>query len=150
MPTFSRFPRYFMEVAHWCSIRRAAEALHVSASAIDRQILKAEQALGVQLFERLPSGLRLTRAGELLLVDVRRWEKSFQRTLEQLDELKGLRRGHVEIAMIDALSEGIVVDRPRCPCRSGFSRDRFLPAPARVCDFERSWSSPRIPSSARE
>lgn len=110
MPTFSRFTRYFTEVAHWRSIRRAAEALHVSASAIDRQILKAEQELGVQLFERLPSGLRLTSAGELLLVDVRRWEKSYQRTLEQFDELKGLRRGHVEIAMIDALSEGIVVD----------------------------------------
>ncbi|MCC4593612.1 LysR family transcriptional regulator [Xanthomonas campestris pv. cannae] len=110
MLTFSRFTRYFMEVAHWRSIRRASEALHVSASAIDRQILKAEQELGVQLFERLPGGLRLTSAGELLLVDMRRWEKSYQRTLELFDELKGLRRGHVEIAMIDALSEGIVVD----------------------------------------
>ncbi|KLD78135.1 LysR family transcriptional regulator [Xanthomonas hyacinthi] len=110
MPTFSRFTRYFMEVAHWRSIRRASEALHVSASAIDRQILKAEEKLGVQLFERLPGGLRLTSAGELLLVDARRWEKSYRRVLEQFDELKGLRRGHVEIAMIDALSEGIVVE----------------------------------------
>jgi DNA-binding transcriptional LysR family regulator len=110
MLTFSRFTRYFMEVAHWRSIRRAAEALHVSASAIDRQILKAEQELGVQLFERLPGGLRLTSAGELLLVDARRWEKSYRRTLEQFDELKGLRRGHVDIAMIDALGDGIVIE----------------------------------------
>ena len=38
---------------------------------IDRQILKAEEELGAQLFERLPGRLRLTAAGELLLVDVR-------------------------------------------------------------------------------
>ncbi|MCT7341163.1 LysR family transcriptional regulator [Pseudomonas aeruginosa] len=41
--TFSRFTRYFMEVARLGSLRRAAEVLHVSASAIDRQILLAEQ-----------------------------------------------------------------------------------------------------------
>ncbi len=89
-------------------IRKASDVLHVSASAIDRQILKAEEELGAQLFERLPGRLRLTAAGELLLVDVRGWEKAYARTLERFDELKGLRRGHVEIAMIDALSEGVV------------------------------------------
>ncbi|TBU91965.1 LysR family transcriptional regulator [Phytopseudomonas dryadis] len=108
MPTLSRFTRYFIEVAQRGSIRKAAETLHVSASAIDRQILKAEDDLGVKLFERLPGGLRLTAAGELMLVTARQSEKAFQRTLEQLDELQGLRRGHVDIAMIDALSEGFV------------------------------------------
>ncbi|TBV04013.1 LysR family transcriptional regulator [Stutzerimonas kirkiae] len=108
MLAFSRFTRYFIEVARLGSIRKASETLHISASAIDRQILRAEAELGTQLFERLPSGLRLTAAGELLLADARRWEKGFRRTLEQFDELKGLRRGHVEIAMIDALSEGLL------------------------------------------
>lgn len=108
MLTFSRFTRYFIEVARCGSIRKASEVLHVSASAIDRQILRAEAELGAQLFERLPGRLRLTAAGELLLVDVRQWEKAYTRTLERFDELKGLRRGHVEIAMIDALSEGMV------------------------------------------
>ncbi len=110
MLTFSRFTRYFIEVARCGSIRKASEVLHVSASAIDRQILKAEEEFGAQLFERLPGRLRLTAAGELLLVEARQWEKSFSRTLERFDELKGLRRGHVEIAMIDALSEGMVAE----------------------------------------
>jgi DNA-binding transcriptional LysR family regulator len=57
--TFSRFTRYFMEVARLGSLRRAAEVLHVSASAIDRQILLAEQKYETALFERLPSGMRL-------------------------------------------------------------------------------------------
>ncbi|WP_455917718.1 LysR family transcriptional regulator [Pseudomonas cerasi] len=105
---FSRFTRYFIEVANHRSIRRAAEVLHVSASAIDRQILKVEEELGVPLFERLPSGLRLTSAGELVLANARQWQKEYTRTREQIDEMQGLRRGHVEIGLIDALSEGFV------------------------------------------
>jgi DNA-binding transcriptional LysR family regulator len=87
---------------------QAAEVLHVSASAIERQILQAEKALNAQLFEMLPSGLKLTAAGELLFSDLRRWSKEYSRTVERVDELRGLRRGHVGIALIDALSEGIV------------------------------------------
>lgn len=109
MLAFSRFTRYFIEVARCGSIRKASDVLHVSASAIDRQILKAEEELGAQLFERLPGRLRLTAAGELLLVDARQWEKAYARTLERFDELKGLRRGHVDIATIDALSEGLAM-----------------------------------------
>lgn len=107
---FSRFTRYFLEVARHRSIRQAAEVLHVSASAIDRQILKVEEELGVPLFERLPSGLRLTSAGELVLANARQWQKDYARTREQIDEMQGLRRGHVEIGLIDALSEGIVAE----------------------------------------
>ena len=107
---FSRFTRYFLEVAKHRSIRRAAQVLHVSASAIDRQILKVEEELGVPLFERLPSGLRLTSAGELVLANARQWQKDYARTREQIDEMQGLRRGHVEIGLIDALSEGMVAE----------------------------------------
>lgn len=106
MLVFSRFARYFAEVARLGSLRRAAEALHVSASAIDRQILMAEQEYGAALFERLPGGMRLTAAGELLLGDLRRWRKEYARTLERFDELQGLRRGHVSLACMNALSTG--------------------------------------------
>jgi DNA-binding transcriptional LysR family regulator len=108
MLPFSRFNRYFQEVANRGSLRKAAEALHVSASAIDRQIIQAEQALDIKLFERLPAGLKLTAAGELMLDDVRRWQKEYARTVERVDELRGLRRGHVGVALVNALSEGII------------------------------------------
>jgi DNA-binding transcriptional LysR family regulator len=108
MLPFSRFNRCFQEVASQGSLRRAAEVLHVSASAIDRQIIQAERALDIKLFERLPTGLKLTAAGELMLDDLRRWRKEYARTVERLDELRGLRRGHVGIALIDALSEGVI------------------------------------------
>lgn len=110
MLPFSRFARYFIEVAQSGSLRKAAEELHVSASAIDRQILLAERELETELFERLPSGLKPTAAGELLLDDLRRWRKEYRRTLERFDELQGMRRGHVSIALIDALSDGLVAN----------------------------------------
>jgi DNA-binding transcriptional LysR family regulator len=108
MLPFSRFASYFVEVAQAGSLRKAAEELHVSASAINRQILLAERELDTELFERLPAGLKLTAAGELLLHDLRRWRKEYSRTVERFDELQGMRRGHVSIAVIDALSEGMV------------------------------------------
>lgn len=108
MLPFTRFARYFIEVAKQGSLRRAAEVLHVSASAIDRHLLLAEEELGVALFERLPSGMRLTAAGEVLLADIQRWHKEYARTLERFDDLQGLRRGHVSIALMDALASALV------------------------------------------
>ena len=52
--------RYFMAVAEAGSIRRAAERVDVSASAVNRQILKFEEYWGPPLFERHIDGLRLT------------------------------------------------------------------------------------------
>ena len=64
--------RYFDQVARLGSIRRAAEALHVASSAVNRQIIKLEEEIGTPLFERLRSGVRLTAAGEVLLRHVAR------------------------------------------------------------------------------
>ena len=57
MPLMTTALRYFDEVARQGSIRRAADQLHVAASAVNRQILKLEDELGVPLFERLPRKL---------------------------------------------------------------------------------------------
>ena len=108
MPTFSRFLRYFMAVGRLGSIRKAADELHVSASAIDRQILNAEAQFGMPLFERLPTGLRLTAAGEVLMAAGSRWQKGLGELRAQLQDLQGLKRGHVDIAIIDALTKGYV------------------------------------------
>ncbi|MET0371072.1 MAG: LysR family transcriptional regulator [Sphingobium sp.] len=108
MPAFSRFLRYFMTVGRLGSIRKAAEELNVSASAIDRQILNAESDLGMPLFERLPSGLRLTAAGEIMMAAGGNWQKGLAEVRGRIEDLRGLKRGHVTIAIIDALAKGYV------------------------------------------
>ena len=106
MPAFSRFLRYFMTVGRLGSIRKAADELNVSASAIARQILNVEAEIGMPLFERLPSGLRLTAAGEIMMASGNRWEKNMIDVRAQIEDLRGLKRGHVEMAIIDALAKG--------------------------------------------
>lgn len=108
MPVLSRFARYFDEVARLGSLRRAAERLHVSASAIDRQILKVEAALDMPLFERLPQGMRLTAAGEMLAHLVRGFQHDVERLRSEMEDLRGLRRGKVTIAMVEGASFAFV------------------------------------------
>jgi DNA-binding transcriptional LysR family regulator len=60
-----RLLTYVDAVARHGSIRKAADALSVASSALNRQILDLETDLGTALFERLPRGVRLTAAGEV-------------------------------------------------------------------------------------
>ncbi|MDR6509910.1 DNA-binding transcriptional LysR family regulator [Novosphingobium capsulatum] len=113
MPAFSRFLRYFMTVGRLGSIRKAADQLNVSASAIDRQILNAEAELGMPLFERLPTGLRLTAAGEIVMAAGARWQKGLSEVRAQIEDLRGLKRGHVTLAIMDALTKGYIPARLR-------------------------------------
>lgn len=105
---FSRFADYFIAVAKTGSLRKAADQLFISVSAVHRQIVLAEEELGVALFERLPNGLKLTLAGELLYADLRSWQKEFQATQKRLNEIQGLQRGSIDFGMIAALSESFV------------------------------------------
>ncbi len=58
--------RYFLAVARGVSVR-AAERLGVNHSTVLRRIAQLEERLGVHMFEKLPSGYRLTAAGEEVL-----------------------------------------------------------------------------------
>jgi len=59
--------RHFLAVAHGGSVRAAAARLGVNHSTVLRRIAQLEERLGTQVFEKLPSGYRLTAAGEEVL-----------------------------------------------------------------------------------
>ncbi len=96
--------RYVDEVARAGSIRRAAERLNVTASAVNRRIADMEEELGTKLFERLPRGMRPTAAGELLLRHIRAQDAELDLVRSQMEELRGLRRGTVRLACSQALA----------------------------------------------
>lgn len=112
-----RLMRYIDAVARAGSIRKAATHLNVASSAVNRQILALEEALGTQLFERLPRSLRLTAAGEVLVDHIRRTQKSFDRARIVIDQMKGLRRGEVGLAVMSGPSGSILP-----PVLDGFRR----------------------------
>src|SRR5580698_1872278 len=59
--------RAFEAVAKHGSFTAAANALQVSQSALSRHVMAVETLIGVQLFDRRPHALTLTKAGEHLL-----------------------------------------------------------------------------------
>src|SRR5271167_203338 len=77
--------RAFEAVAKHGSFTGAANALLISQSALSRHVISLEKLIGVQLFERRPHSLVLTKAGQHLLPAV---AKSFDRLEYSLDEIK--------------------------------------------------------------
>lgn len=96
--------RYFAAVADAGSIRGAARELNIASSAVNRQILQLEQALGLALFERLGRSLRLTEAGAILRDQVRATMRDYEDTLGAIDALRGLKRGRVRVATVESVS----------------------------------------------
>ncbi|MGC1778756.1 MAG: LysR family transcriptional regulator [Xanthobacteraceae bacterium] len=99
-----RIWQYVDEAARCGSIRRAAEKLNITPSALQRRIQDVEVELGAALFERLPSGVKLTAAGEMFIHWVRSQAAAFEQTQSQIEDLSGLRRGVVRIACSQALA----------------------------------------------
>jgi DNA-binding transcriptional LysR family regulator len=100
--------RYFVTVARHGSIREAAEELHVAQSALSRQIQKLEQELGVPLFQRHARGVELTSAGEIFLRHARSSLRQDERVRSELDALKGLRTGTINMQAIESLVPGVL------------------------------------------
>jgi DNA-binding transcriptional LysR family regulator len=96
--------RYFDAVRKAGSIREAARRLNVASSAVNRQILKLEAEIGMPLFERLPGGLKLSSAGEVLTRHVAIVLRDADRARSELGALKGVSTGRVEVVAIEGLS----------------------------------------------
>ena len=96
--------RYFDEVTRCGSIRRAAEALNVASSAVNRQILKLEREIGTPLFERSRTGVSLTAAGEVLLRHSRETLVGFERARSEIAGLGGVVSGKVRIISLESLT----------------------------------------------
>lgn len=90
------------------SIRKAAESLHVASSAINRQLLLLEEELGIELFERLPRGIRPTAAGEVLLGHIRRWNRESALLKQEIGSLRGGVRGTIRIAAAETFTEHVL------------------------------------------
>lgn len=81
--------RAFEASARHLSFTRAAIELYVTQAAVSQQVKSLETRLGVQLFQRLPRGLKITAEGEALLPVV---TGSFDQLANTLERIEG---GHV-------------------------------------------------------
>ncbi|MGE0312906.1 MAG: LysR family transcriptional regulator [Lautropia sp.] len=108
MTAISRAFRCFDEVARRGSIRKAAGTLHLTPAAVQQQIANLEADVGIPLFDRLPRGVRLTAAGELLVATVRRCQRDYDNALASIEEMRSLRRGHIHLAVTNSSAEQLL------------------------------------------
>ncbi|BCH33377.1 LysR family transcriptional regulator [Mesorhizobium sp. L-8-10] len=99
---------YFDFAARFGSIRKAADVLHVASSAVNRQLLLLEEEMGVPLFERLPRGIKPTAAGEILLANVRRWNREAMLLKQEIGSLRDGVRGTIRIAAAETFTEDVL------------------------------------------
>ncbi len=85
------------------SIRKAADELNITASALNRRIRHFEHDFGSEIFERLPRGVRLNPAGNVLIEHIRRQRSDYERVRMDVADLAEMRRGHISIACSQAL-----------------------------------------------
>lgn len=76
--------RAFDVAARTLNLTAAAEEMSVTHAAVSRQVKQLEQRLGVQLFERLPRGLKLTAHGALLAEGTR---QAFDRLASAIEDV---------------------------------------------------------------
>ncbi|HEV8610272.1 MAG TPA: LysR family transcriptional regulator [Thermoanaerobaculia bacterium] len=88
----------FLAVAEEGGFTRAGERLHVSQSAISRQIGLLEKELGGPLFNRDGRSVSLTHPGEILVGTANNLFREMQRLVEQLSDVHELRRGRLRLA----------------------------------------------------
>jgi len=87
--------RGFEAAARHLSFTKAAQEMHLTQSALSRQIRELEEQLGVELFDRRHRALSLTDAGRLLLPTAVQVVTLVRSALNDIRTLTGVRTLHV-------------------------------------------------------
>ncbi|MFO0254825.1 MAG: LysR family transcriptional regulator [Betaproteobacteria bacterium] len=90
----------FARIAELGSFHQAAEALHLSQSALSRRISKLEQGLGVRLLDRTTRKVRLTAVGRDFLPQARRLIEELAQSLDGLRDMAKRGAGQVSVACV--------------------------------------------------
>ena len=90
----------FAAVAEQGHLTRAADRLHVSQPALSAQIKALEDELGVELFERVPTGMTLTSAGKRLLPTARNVIAAAQALQSEARMLRGEVAGRIRLGTL--------------------------------------------------
>ncbi|QEY62895.1 LysR family transcriptional regulator [Metapseudomonas lalkuanensis] len=88
---------YVVGVRQAGSIGKAAEALGISQPALTKAVRRVEEQLGLQLFERVPQGMRPTQAGELFLERAQKLRRDYDDAMAEMRSLLTGEQGMVRI-----------------------------------------------------
>lgn len=102
--------RYVLAVAEAGSLAAAARALGVNHTTVLRRISAFEKALGLRLFERLPTGYALTAGGEELVAAARQVDDTIAGLERKLAGQDRRLSGSLRVTTTDSLMGSIMPD----------------------------------------
>ena len=91
--------RSFIEVSRQGGFTQAARVLHISQSAVSKQVAQLEQSLGSSLLDRHGSQVHLTAAGSVVLQRAEDMLRLHNELLSELDDLDHLARGELRLGL---------------------------------------------------
>ena len=112
--------RLFVAVLEEGSLRRAADRLHISQSAVTRQIQSLELDLGGRILERTSAGVRPTNGGQALAEKAKTLLADYDSTMAEVRRLvrgesERLRIGYIASAVQEYLGPALAVLRRAYP-----------------------------------
>lgn len=116
--------RYFTAIAEEGQITSAARRLHIAQPPLSQALKALEAELGVQLFERIPSGIRITEAGALLLQRSYQISNMFDTIAEEMASFQGGREGILKIGTVSS-SGSILIDENFLAFREHYPKVKF-------------------------
>jgi DNA-binding transcriptional LysR family regulator len=99
--------RSFLAVAETLHFSRAAARLHVSQPTLSQQVRRLEERLGLPLFERTSRRVRLTNAGQALVVGARRVLADLEQAERHCRDAAAGEAGQLTVAAIGAALNSI-------------------------------------------
>lgn len=100
--------RYFLSVAETQHLTQSAQALFVTQSTLSHGLRQLEDELGVQLFDRVGRGLKLSQAGAAFKTYAGRALQELEAGRMALAEITGLRAGTLTVGVIPTFLTSLV------------------------------------------
>jgi DNA-binding transcriptional LysR family regulator len=100
--------KYLYEAHRQGTMRAASEFFNIAPSSVSRQIAGLERELGLVLVEKGRHTVHLTEAGKLLVDYYRERVGRHEALISALDDLRGMRTGHVRVAVGQSLVNSLL------------------------------------------
>jgi DNA-binding transcriptional LysR family regulator len=91
--------QYMLKVAEERSFSKAAQKLYIAQPSLSQYIQKLEQQLGVLLFDRSITPLRLTYAGELYIETAKKMLDLKDQLSQQMEDIANFKKGRLTIGL---------------------------------------------------
>lgn len=98
----------FRKVAEQMSFRKAAEELYLTQPAVSLQIKALEEDLGVKLFDRAATQIRLTEAGNILLGYAEQVSSLLVQAEHDITALSGDHAGHLALGASTTIAQYVL------------------------------------------